>query len=191
MATTAIDLLAPVYRLSVEQYERMAEAGVFDEGPRVELIDGIVVEVSPQNEPHFTALAWLNKHLVPQLDPAHILMPQLPARMPSLRSMPEPDVWVLEEALIRDAEPFPLLVIEVADSSLGIDHVTKARLYARRGVADYWIVDVRAGAVEVHREPSGERWGERTTHGPDTTLRPLLLPGVEVDVGALLAFAAG
>ncbi len=191
MSSHAVDLLAPIHRLSVEQYLQASEAGVFERGPRVELIDGVIVEMAAQNTPHLSGVAWLTKHLVPQLDPRLILMPQLPAKMPELDSVPEPDIWVIEEATIRDDAPFPLLVVEVAVSSLGYDRVTKARLYARRGVADYWIVNVAEACVEVHRKPAGDGWGARTVHRAGETLEPLRLEGVGVDVGALLDFIAG
>lgn len=191
MASTAIDLLAPVHRLSVKRYVQMGEAGVFDDAGRVELIDGVIVEMSPVGWPHTRAVAWLNKVLVPQLDPAHILIPQSAAPMPEQGSAPEPDIWIIEETQVGVDDPLPLLIIEVSVASLSYDRVTKARLYALRGIADYWIVNVTDAAVEVHREPARESWGERSTHGPGDVLEPLELPGVTVDVAALLAFVAG
>ena len=191
MSSTAVDLLTPVHRLSVEQYMRLGETGMFDQGPRVELIDGVIVEMSPIGPPHFRAVGWLNKHLVPQLDPSHMLMPQCTLVMPGQGSAPEPDIAVLVEAEVGGREPTPLLVIEVSDSSLRYDRITKGRLYARRGVADYWIVNVKDAAIEVLRQPDGEFWGSRTVHRAGETLRPLLLEDVTVDVGGLLAFTAG
>lgn len=94
------------------------------------------------------------------------------------------------EADVGSSEPTPLLVIEVSDSSLRYDRITKARLYARRGVADYWILNVREQVVEVHRAPTADAWDERTVHGAGETLRPLLLPGVALELGGLLAFVA-
>lgn len=191
MSSTAIDLLTPVHRLSVEDYMRLGETGVFDQGPRVELIDGVIVEMSPIGPPHFRAVGWLTKHVVPQLDPALMLMPQCTLVMPEQGSAPEPDIAVLVEAEVGGQAPTPLLIIEVSDSSLRYDRITKARLYARRGVADYWILNVQAASVEVLRDPDGEAWGSRTTHRAGETLEPLLLPGVSVELGPLLAFTAG
>lgn len=188
---TAIDLLAPVHRLSVARYLQMAEAGLLDGDVRVELIDGVVVEMSPQGTPHYRALGWLNKVLVPQL-PSHLmLIPQSTLPLPALDSAPEPDIYVLDETLVGDADAVPLLALEVAVTSLAYDRITKGRLYARLGVADYWIVNVAEGAVEVHRAPRDGVWTDRTVHGPDAVLEPLLLPGVKVGVGELLAFTAG
>ncbi len=191
MAPTGIDLLQPVHRLSVDQYMRMGETGVFDEGPRVELIDGVIVEMDPMNPPHVRAVAWLTKYLVPQLDSSLMLTPQCTLLMPTQRSAPEPDIAVLLEAEVGAGAPDPLLVIEVSDASLRYDRITKARLYARRGVADYWILNVPDQVVEVHREPADEFWGRRTVHHAGEVLGPLRLPGVGLDIGALLKFVAG
>ncbi|MBA2349655.1 MAG: Uma2 family endonuclease [Solirubrobacterales bacterium] len=157
----------------------------------MELIDGVIVEMDPMNPPHVRAVGWLTKHLVPQLDPAHMLTPVCTLYMPSQRSAPEPDIAVLVENEVGDEAPDPLLVIEVSDASLRYDRITKSRLYARRGVADYWILNVPDQVIEVHREPTDEFWGRRTIHHAGETLEPLRLPGVKLDIGALLAFVSG
>jgi len=179
-----------VHRLSVAQYMQLGQTGIFDQGPRVELIDGVIVEMSPIGPPHLRAVGWLTKHVVPQLDAAHMLMPQCTLVMPDQRSAPEPDIAVLVEAAVGSHAPSPLLVIEVSDSSPRYDRITKARLYARREIADYWILNVRERVVEVHRTPVGDAWSERTVHGAGATLRPLLLPGVKIELDGLLAFVA-
>jgi len=191
MATTAIDLLAPVHRLSVEQYLRMAEAGLFDDGVRVELIDGVVLEMSAAEWPHRLAVMWLTRTLVPQLDDAHILSSQQGVELPALLSMPEPDIAVLAvEAVVARSSGRPPLIIEVSATSLRFDRITKSRLYARHGVEEYWIVNVDEAVVEVHREPAGDAWATRTVHGAGEVLRPLLLPDVSVELDPLLAFMA-
>lgn len=194
MAPTAVDLLAPVYRLSVAQYRRMGEIGLFDgEDVRVELIDGVVLETSPADWPHLRAVMWLNRALEPQLGEGHLLSPQQGIRLPELQSMPEPDITVLEVSEVLDAAvetDRPLLVIEVANASLQFDRITKSRLYARHGVEDYWIANLEEEVVEVHRDPAGEQWNARTVHGAGEVLQPLLLDGVSVELDALFDFTA-
>ncbi len=168
MATTAVDLLAPLHRLSLERYMRMAEAGVFDDGVRVELIDGVIVEMSPMSEPHARAVAWINKILVPQLDPALILLPQLHIGMPEQRSAPEPDISIITQEDHPSGEAIPLLVIEVSLTSLRYDRGTKSRLYARRGVPEYWILNVAEAVMETHRAPTGELWASGRCTVPAT-----------------------
>ena len=189
MATTAIDLLAPLHRLSVADYLRMAEVGLFEADGRVELIDGVVVEVNAEGRPHLKAVAWLLRALLPQVSAEHMVLPQSTLWMPEQRSAPEPDVWVTDAGQLDTDDPLPLLVIEVSETSLRYDRTTKAALYARRGVAEYWIVGLADQVVEVRRRPTGPDWGELTVHEAGENLRPLQLPGVSVDLAALFAFA--
>ncbi len=192
MASTTLDLLAPVHRLSVDDYRRMHEVGLFDGTDlRFELIEGIVVEMSPIGRAHERAVIWLMRSLDRQLDETQLVSPQNSIVLAKLRSLPQPDIAIRTRAeLLEQADDPPLLIIEVADSSLRFDRITKSRLYARHGIADYWIVNVEDEVVEVHRDPSGDGWGSRTVHRAGDVLRPLLLPDVTVELGPLLDFTA-
>lgn len=192
MESTSIEVLAPVHRLSVEQFQRMEEAGVFVGDVRVELIDGVMVEVNASGQFHTRAVNWLNRELVPQLDDDHMVSPQNSIVLRELRSMPQPDIAIVALEDLADRVPErPLLIIEVSDSKLGFDRITKSRLYARHGIEDYWILNVREQVVEVHRGPTDEGWSSRTLHGPGVVLRPLLLPQVTLALAPLLAFTVG
>jgi Uma2 family endonuclease len=190
MASTTLDLLAPVHRLSIDDYRRMHEVGLFDGDLRVELIEGVVVEMSPIGRVHERAVTWLTRALVLQLAETELVSPQNSIVLAELRSMPQPDIAIRTTAeMLERAADRPLLIIEVADSSLRFDRITKSRLYARHGIEDYWIVNVADEAVEVHRDPAGDGWRSRTVHGAGDVLRPLLLPEVAVELGPLLDFA--
>lgn len=191
MATTTIDLLAPVHRLSVEEYQRMGEIGMFDESAvRVELIEGVILEMSPIGPRHRRAVNWLNRELVLQIGDDHILSPQNHVVLTALASAPQPDLAIFALAELDRPEERPLLIVEVSDASLKFDRITKARLYARQGITEYWIVNVGEQVIEVHREPSDGAWGSRTVHGAGETLRPVALPDVAVELGPLFAFTA-
>lgn len=193
MATdTTLDLLAPVHRLSAAQYLRMGEAGLLDPDVRVELMDGVVVEMSPIGEQHAWCVTWLARTLDRQLDDDHFTWIQNPVVLPEQRSVPEPDIAIVRRpggplALPGDA----LLVVEVSDTSLGYDRLTKARLYALRGVPEYWIVNVRESTVEIHRDADDGDWNTRTVALPGETLSLLALPDVRVDLTSLFGFIAG
>ena len=111
-------------------------------------------------------------------------------------SEPVPDVVVLggRPRDYRDAHPStPLLVVEVSESSLAEDRLWKGGLYARAGVADYWIVNLRDRVLEVHREPiadaaapHGWRYASLTTPSPGETVSPLAAPGARIPVADLL-----
>ncbi|MBA2348980.1 MAG: Uma2 family endonuclease [Solirubrobacterales bacterium] len=191
MATTALDLLMPVYRISVDEYERMGEIGLFDQ-KRVELIEGVIVEMSPIGRRHDRGVSWLTRTITLQLDDTVIVSPQGSIALPQLGSMPQPDLAVRTTAEMLGHSDDPLrLLVEVADSSLRYDRITKSRLYARAAIGEYWIVNVEEETVEVHTEPAGEFWGRRTVHGPEDTLEPVGLPGVGVALAPIFDAIAG
>jgi Uma2 family endonuclease len=111
-------------------------------------------------------------------------------------SEPEPDVAVVRGTprdFLDEHPSRPALVVEVAGESLGFDRTTKARLYARHRVRDYWIVNLRAGALEVRRRPfhrpgSPSRWGYRdvAVFRPGDLVRPLAAPRARVPVADLI-----
>lgn len=190
MATdTALDLLAPVHRLSVEEYLRMGAAGMFGHEARIELVDGVVVEKVTVGPQHIAAVMWLTRTIDRQLDDDHMTSVQQPIVLREFRSVPEPDLSVV--SLARDDARIPerpLLTIEVSASTLRYDRRTKARLYAASGLEEYWIVNLAESTVEVHREPAGDVWQERTVHRSGETIQALILPQVSVDLAELFAF---
>lgn len=154
MGVTA-DLLTRIHPLHVTDYEQMVDAGILGPEDKVELIDGVILEMSPQGLPHSAAMQRLTTDLIHGLprDVAGVRC-QLPLRLPP-RSMPEPDLAVVAPGDYDDAQPETAwLVIEVADSSKRFDLATKAALYARHAVPEYWVLDVRARGVHVHTSPS-------------------------------------
>ena len=178
-----------VHALSVDDYHRMVEVGILDESDRVELVEGILFEMSPEGPAHADVIArlarWLTLGLAVRDD--LLVRVQSPVTIaPS--SEPEPDLAVVHAAeSTRSAHPVrPLFVIEVAQTSLGFDRGRKAGLYAAAAVPEYWIVDLVARAVHRHCEPSpaGYRLVERVT-APATvsperlSVGPLELAGVK------------
>ncbi len=148
------------YRFTVEQYHRMGELGLFAAAPRVELIHGEIIEMSPINSPHSGAVNRLNRLLNALLGETALISVQNPVAITS-HSEPEPDVAVLRVRadFYANAHPKPeevLLVIEVADTSAEKDRQIKLPLYAAAGIPEAWLVDLNASAVEVHTQPSAQ-----------------------------------
>jgi Uma2 family endonuclease len=164
MSTVAQPLL---YRWTYDQWDRAVESGVF-EGQRVELIDGEIIEMSPQYEPHVLAVSRIAAKLRDIFpEPEFWVRSQAPMRAGS-RSDPEPDIAVVRGPLshyLRTGHPqHALLIIEVAQSTVAFDRGAKASLYASAEIADYWIVNLLQRQVEVHRKPvrdARQRFGFR------------------------------
>jgi Uma2 family endonuclease len=136
------------HRISVEHYYRMAEAGLFQPDERVELIDGEIVDMPPMGTRHAGKLARLVEILTKAVGARAMVRTQLPLRLDDA-SEPQPDIaLVLPRAdYYEQRHPTPadtLLVVEIGDTTLRFDRDVKAPLYARRGVAETWVVDLRA-----------------------------------------------
>ena len=143
-----------------ETYYRIFETGAF-EGERVELIEGEVVYLSPQNYEHASTIGRMTGLLVRAFGDTHVVRVQLPLDLGSL-SQPEPDfalVLTQDNERCRPHPSHPDLVIEVSDSSLSFDRGEKASVYAKAGIPEMWIVNLGAGQREILRDP-----------GPDPSL---------------------
>jgi Uma2 family endonuclease len=146
------------HRWTIDEYYRMAETGILEPEARVELIDGVVVDMTPIGPGHgghvkrgnrvFTRL--LGDQAIVSVQDSVVLGP---------RFGPEPDLALLRPRADDYTESNPtaadiLLIVEIADSSLVYDRGAKALLYAQAGILDYWIVNLVDGQIEVHRDPS-------------------------------------
>jgi Uma2 family endonuclease len=176
----------PIYRLTVQQYLAMVEAGILTEDDPVELLEGWLVEKKTKNPPHLVATGLLLDLLPPLLPGGWLLSVQDPVA--TVDSVPEPDAAVIRGARrdYRERRPAAAdvaLVVEVADSSLQQDRGAKKRLYARAGIAVYWIVNLVEDQIEVYTEPSGPRrrpdYRRHQDYGLDELI-PVVLDGAEV-----------
>lgn len=181
------------HRWTFEEYLQLGAAGLFPDH-RTELIDGEIFDVASQNNPHVSSISKTNRVLVGAFDETFWLTIQSTIRL-GTGDGPDPDFAVRPGPASADnaVHPQPLLIIEVSDTTLLFDQVVKSSLYAANGVADYWIVNVNDGQVEVHRRPVadpsrrfGWRYGELTVHRPPALISPLARPEVQIDVAKML-----
>jgi Uma2 family endonuclease len=182
----AIDTLSPIHRVSVEQFHRMIDAGVFADGDRVELIDGEMRDMTPIGPPHGGVTNDLNMVFASRLANTAIVSVQGPLVLDDGTEV-YPDLLVLEprEDRYRKSNPTGedvLLVIEVADSSPSIDLGLKLAKYARAGIRRYWVVDIRHHAIHEHRDPdrAGRRY--RQAHSLEKGVLSVTIHGVEIQV---------
>lgn len=178
--------------ISTAEYDRMAAAGIFAPGQRLELIEGEIVEMSPIGFLHAVVVRRLNNLLTRLLRQDEALVDaQNPIVLGDL-SEPQPDLVLLEprDDFYADAHPGPehvLLLVEVADTSLRFDREVKLPIYARHLIPEVWIVDLQGKAVETFREPgpAGYERRRRLTD-PAAALSPLRLPRLQLTVEQVL-----
>lgn len=174
------------WRFDVVAYHRMAEADILLEDDRVELIEGELIETDPISPLHAGTANDLNRLLITTIGDRAIVSIRNPVRLGG-HSEPQPDVALLRPRsdYYGDSTPTPadvLLLIELADSSRRYDRTIKLPLYARHRVPEVWIIDLAAGAVEVHREPGGDGYSAASRAEAGATLEPALLPGLRLAV---------
>ena len=182
----AIDVLshARPRRMSRAEYERVIEQGFFRD-ERVELIHGIVVEMSPIGPPHSDKVDVLTRVFVRGVGDRAVVRVQAPFAA-SDDSEPEPDVALVPPGRYADGHPErAFLVVEVSDISLDHDRKTKAPLYAASGAPECWIVDVEAREVEVFDELTGGLYGRSRRFSSSATIAPAAFPDVIVSVKEL------
>jgi Uma2 family endonuclease len=167
------------------EYEKMVAEGLFA-GERVELIEGMIVEMSPQDPRHAAVVQRLTRVLGGALNGRADIRVQLPLAV-SEESLPEPDVAVVTLTDFDDAHPTTaFLVVEVAETSLRKDRHVKTALYARAGVPEYWVVNLVDRLIEVHVEPAGATYARVAAARPRESVRLHAFPDVEILVSELV-----
>ena len=177
-------------RFTVDEYYRMGRAGVFHEDDRVELLDGLIVEMSPIGPGHAGCVTALTSLLTPLLAGRAPVSVQNPVRLGE-HSEPRPDVALLvpRADAYRTAHPQPedvLLLIEVADASLEHDRDAKVPLYAAAGVPEVWLVSLTEDAITLYRDPLGGRYATVRTARRGETVTSLRVPSATLRVEDIL-----
>lgn len=181
-------------RWTRDEFYKMADMGLFN-GRRVHLLKGEVFEMSPQYSLHAEAVTKTDDALRKVFRRGYRVRVQLPLDL-GADSDPEPDIAVVvgRPGAYRDAHPTTAaLIVEIADSSLDHDRRYKGSLYAREGIADYWIVNLIDRRLEVYRRPQADAsqpygfgYAEvKVLKGRDK-VSPLAAPRTQVKVAALL-----
>jgi Uma2 family endonuclease len=178
----AVEVELPRRLFTVEEYHRMAAAGIFHPDERVELIEGEIVQMSPIGPRHAGCVINANRLFITRLGERAVISPQNPVVIQP-RSEPQPDLLLLRPRAVSYSREHPtpedvLLAVEVADTTVKFDRLVKARLYARAGIAEFWLFLAMDGAVEVSREPGADGYVSVTLRGHGQTVSPLAFPDV-------------
>ncbi len=182
----------PVHPLSVEDYHRMIDAGVFADADRVELLEGVLVEMSPISPEHAQAVRRLTKHFAGAMAAGVVdVSVQSPITRPGDRSEPQPDLLVIASEPLEGHPETALLAVEVAVTSHAVDRLQKARIYARAQIPEYWLVDVPGQTVEVRTEPTADGYVQtRIARAGDAIETVAVGATPPLDVAALFAAPA-
>ncbi len=167
-----------------EEYHRMEEAHTFGEKARIELINGEIYEMSPINSSHSGVVNRLNRLLNRLLGEAFIVSIQNPVVL-GLYSEPEPDIAILNmrKDYYAASHPGPedvRLIIEVADTSLEKDRKIKLPQYAKAGIPEVWILNIKGQSLEIYRSPSGTKFKLQNTYKPEDVIETQLLDSIAV-----------
>ena len=184
-----------IRRFTRLEYERLAELEFFQPHERLELIDGVMIVREPQDSSHATGVRLVLKALRAVFGRGWIVDSQLPIALDD-HSEPEPDAAVVagDPRDYRDAHPTrPVLIVEVSESRLAFDRRHKSSLYARAGIADYWVVNLVGGVLEVYRQPLkapsrrfGWKYGSVKLLKRGAMVTPLAAPRAKIRVADLL-----
>ena len=182
--------LLDIRLLTVHEYDRMTEIGIFDEDERVELLAGQIVKMAAKGTAHGAAIARTKILLDNRLREQIFVRLQDPVRMNNY-SQPEPDISVVipDPLYYEDHHPTPsevYLIVEVADTTLRTDCGIKAKIYAESGITDYWVLDVNNRQLHVFREPSQDGYLSQIILADDGSISPLQFPGISFAVRDML-----
>jgi Uma2 family endonuclease len=184
-----------ILRLSIEQYHAMIQAGILTDDDSVELLEGWLVFKMPKNPPHRATTRLVRTALENILPRGWYVDSQEPITLSN--SEPEPDIVVVRGDTRQYLDRHPgaediALIIEVSDTTLQRDRTVKKRIYARAGIAIYWIVNLVEEQVEVYSQPIVEfeqpDYSQRLDFGRSAVI-PVIIEGVEIgaiDVNSLL-----
>lgn len=175
-------------RITVDEYHKMAEAGILSEDEHTELIDGEIIQMSAMGGRHVEAVRRLTHLLVRAAGDDWGVNVQSPISMPPYGE-PEPDFAVVKARPYGGQLPQPddvLLVIEVADTSLTYDQDIKLPMYAEREIPEAWIADIKNKTLKCHSDPIHGIYTSTKTAGPGMEIESTVLPGLRLRVDEIL-----
>ncbi len=183
-------VLAGKRRFTVDEYLAMEEASILHEDDRVELIDGEILVMAPIGDDHENTTDWLTWLCVRAFGERAMVRVQGSIRLNNM-SAPQPDIAILRRRPLADSRPyFPqdiFLVIEVANASLRYDSGAKLARYARAGIVEVWVVNLRDGVVTVYTGQSGSEYANVRTYLSSENISPQAFPDVSLSVADFVA----
>jgi Uma2 family endonuclease len=187
--TTQLEAPLVPAKFTLAQYHQMIEAGLLDDAP-VELLNGVIVEISPEGETHAYSSHEAAKYLMRILGELADVRQAKPITISASGSEPEPDIAVIQDLGQEYSQhhPYPeniFWVIEYSYSSLRKDLEPKAKVYAAAGISEYWVINLRTMELLVMRDPVKGEYQARQTFRQGY-VSPLAFPNLDIEVIRLL-----
>lgn len=176
---------------TVQDYHNMSELGILDSNQRTELIAGQIILIAAKRTPHALALRLLSQALDKLLAEHPVFVStQDPIQLDDF-SEPEPDLAIIQGTPLDYAEYHPssdrvYLVVEVADSTVKHDCEIKDKLYARSGIADYWVLDVKNRQLHVFRNPTPTGYTSHLILCEPNQVSPVAFPSIFLSLTSIL-----
>jgi Uma2 family endonuclease len=186
-----VRLKEPTTRLlTVFEYDKMIEAGIFSEDDRIELLEGVLIEMSPKGPHHAYSTDCATKVFIQRLGDRAVVRNQNPILIDEF-SEPEPDIVLATPDASKYANHHPtpgeiFAVIEVSDSSLAYDRHRKSLVYARAGIPQYLVLNVEARELEDYRDPAPDGYRSKQTISAEQEFTLVAFPEITFTVGDLL-----
>jgi Uma2 family endonuclease len=181
-------------RFTVDEYHHLYNAGILTEDDRLELLRGEIYQMSPVGRRHASCVKRLNHLLQKLLANKVIIGVQDPIALND-ESEPQPDISLLhwQDDFYQSQHPTPadiFLLIEVADSSAGIDQSSKLPLYAENSIVETWLVDLNQQCIAVYRDPAIDGYHNVQTFHPGHSIVLLSFPEVQLSVDKILGLSS-
>lgn len=176
-------------RITIDRYQKMGKAGVFAPDERVELIEGEILSMAPIGTVHADISGILFNQFALAVGKAAVVRAANPLDLGD-DSEPQPDLLLLRPQNYRHSHPRPtdvLLLIEVSDSSLGFDQGPKRDLYAKFGIAEYWVIDINSSRVVIYLDPVLGAFSRTRECLVGDVVSPQAFPSLKITVSELFA----
>jgi Uma2 family endonuclease len=176
-------------RISTDRYQMMVATGVLTKYDRIELIEGDMLDMAPMGTKHSAITSRLSELFILAVAHSATVVVGGPVNLGEF-SEPQPDLMLLKRRADFYSDKLPeaadvLLLIEVSDSSLAFDQGVKLNLYARYGVPEYWVVDVKGERIVTYREPTSMGYARTIEFAAADSMAPQAFPDVRIAVGEI------
>lgn len=175
---------------TVQDYHRMSEMGILDPNERTELIAGQITLMVAKGTPHVITLQLLASGLLGQIGTTALIRTQDPIHLDD-SSEPEPDLVIVRGEILDyiDRHPQPTdihLLVEVADSTLSYDCQVKDKVYAKAGIPEYWVIDIKNRQVHIFHDPQATGYASQLILAESQTVSLFAFPAVIMPIGSIL-----